>query len=358
MFDKAETEASIKLAFNAASVLTIHGGISAAINGTSMLMKVFGVLEITSGISSLVLDNSTIENSIVDKYGVSGQAFVDNVRFCLNMYNLASGTGQLIKLTTSYTAAKNFWKTNKQIIKNENLIAQSEYDKFDDFLDETKVSLNTKNLFSKSTIGSLNGFPDNIQDLVNQQGLNISEFKNLASKSALELTTTNASGLNKLIKIRNAIPQPDINTIMQKAIPKSDISKYLSGQYASCKGYMSTAKDSKHLKTYQDIYYGMRLDYPNTAFNLSDGSCGVIRFKAMNANLAKPAVNLPSPDPFPFTNHGITSASNNLLGVPEWKMNDFAQLQDGAEIWEVFSDGSEQLRAVYNKSLGKFEAVQ
>lgn len=93
----------------------------------------------------------------------------------------------------------------------------------------------------------------------------------------------------------------------------------------------------------------MRLDYSNSAFNISDGSCGVIRFKTLNPNAAIPAKNLPSPDSFPFTNHGFTSASSGRLGVPEWKMIEFAQFQDGAEIWEVFSDGSEQLRAVITK---------
>ncbi|MBP7808116.1 MAG: hypothetical protein KA163_02375 [Bacteroidia bacterium] len=139
MYDKAGTESAIKFTFNAASVLTLQGGIGIALNSANVLTKVFGILEITSGISSLVLDNTTIENKIVTKYGASGQTFVDNIRFCLNMYNLASGTGQLVKLTTSYAGAKNFWKTNKQQIKNENLVNQSEFSKFDEFLDEVSI---------------------------------------------------------------------------------------------------------------------------------------------------------------------------------------------------------------------------
>ena len=56
---------------------------------------------------------------------------------------------------------------------------------------------------------------------------------------------------------------------------------------------------------------------------------------------------------------GLPSGTNGRLGVPEWKMNSFADLQNGeAELWEVFSDGSEVLKARFDKQLGRFVPVQ
>ena len=91
---------------------------------------------------------------------------------------------------------------------------------------------------------------------------------------------------------------------------------------------MTTAKDAKQLDNYSKIYHGMCLDYNGTAFSLSDGSCGAIRFKASNSNTAVVPINIESPDAFPFTNHGFTSGKNGLLVVPEWKMGE-ADISEG-----------------------------
>lgn len=148
LFDKGESEAATKLTFSAASVLTLQGGIGIAINSTNALVKVFGILEATSGISSIALDNTPLENAIVSKYGTAGQNFIDDIRFCLNMYNLASGTGHLIKLTTSYARAKGFWITNRSQIRNENTIPHAEFEDFDSFLNESRLGSVGDNLIT------------------------------------------------------------------------------------------------------------------------------------------------------------------------------------------------------------------
>ena len=55
---------------------------------------------------------------------------------------------------------------------------------------------------------------------------------------------------------------------------------------------------------------------------------------------------------------GLLAASEGRLAVPEWKSDDWFDLQEGSELWEVFSDGTEQLRAVYTISLSKFISVK
>ena len=44
------------------------------------------------------------------------------------------------------------------------------------------------------------------------------------------------------------------------------------------------------------------------------------------------------------------------LGAPEWKFEQgfFAKPEDGAELWEVFNNGKEELKAIYDKSKDKF----
>ena len=101
----------------------------------------------------------------------------------------------------------------------------------------------------------------------------------------------------------------------------------------------------------------MRLDYKiddigTQAFNSTDNGCYIIRFKATIANKAIPAVNLPNPDPFPYTNHGFTSGKNNNLGVPEWKMPD-AEITEGV-IYRKNIDGSEFAYATWDAILNKF----
>ncbi|MBN2750868.1 MAG: hypothetical protein JXR57_15365 [Bacteroidales bacterium] len=213
--------------------------------------------------------------------------------------------------------------------------------------------------YNRASIASIKGFSDELSELLSKQGLTIDEFKVLQQKTFESMTAAEKVKINA---IRNSIQTPNSETLLQKVIPKSDIDKYLDGTYKQVGGYVSTAKDAKHLKTYDDIYYGMRLDYKlgdgvSQNFYLSDGSCGVIRYKTPKANTLEvpkyPTVN----DPPPFTGHGFTSGNNGRLAVPEWKSG-YNTPDDGAELWEVYSNGTEVLRAVFSKVENKFISVK
>jgi hypothetical protein len=211
-------------------------------------------------------------------------------------------------------------------------------------------------MFSKNAISKINGFSDNVLILANNEGLSIRSFKDLQIKSASDLAISDPEGLAKIISMRNSIPNPNSNTIIQKVIPLDKIDDFIIKGYKP-RGFVTTAADSKHLNTYKEIYDGMRLDYKidqigTQAFNTTDNGCYVIRFKATNANQAIPAVDIPNPDPFPYTNHGFTSGMNNKLGVPEWKMPD-AEITEGI-IYRKNIDGSEIEYAVWDATLNKF----
>lgn len=212
-------------------------------------------------------------------------------------------------------------------------------------------------LFSKNAIAGINGFSDNISSLTIQNGIDLNTFKNIQKEAFVNLTSQEKIIVNNL---RNNIPSPDANTILQKAIPKSEINDYLSGYRNQVGGYITTAKDAKHLNTFDEIYNGMRLDYTGTKFSINDGSCGVIRYKTSDVSSIEvprsPANGGSISDPMPFTGHGFTSAENGLLGVPEWKSG-YLTPNEGAELWEVFSDNTEVLRAIFSTSQNKFIPV-
>jgi hypothetical protein len=215
-------------------------------------------------------------------------------------------------------------------------------------------------LYSKSYIASLNGFSDNISAILTQRGLSLEEFKLLQQKryDPLFMTPTEMAHIDA---IRNSIPMPDGTTILQKVIPKNQIQNYIdlpNDNFRKVGGFVSTAQDAKHLITFEDIYYGMRLDYISNGlqpFHLTDGSCGVIRFKTTNPNLT--VAKLPDvTGDLPYTGNGFTGGNNGKLGVPEWK-SPYITPNEGAELWEVFSDGTEVLRATFSTSQNKFIPV-
>jgi hypothetical protein len=399
--DKVETGA--QLTFDAASIL-LSGGAALATKIT-WARRLWALAELADGVSSFAVNSGLIKEG-------------DKIYPIVNIYNTTMGMIGIVDLATKtpkiarnladYSAkltadVKVALKNNTTIrnlilaqytyyelaVKNldnlttaeQQLVLEGKASQISKLTDDQKVALDEQynvwtllkgsdvvngagnSLFGRNIINGINGFSDNVTTLASQQGINLATFKNIEELSVVDILQS--PNLTKINSIRNNISMPDANTLMQKVIPKSDIQKYVSGQYKSCKGFMSTAKDSKHLITYDDIYYGMRLDYQGSAFSISDGSCGVIRFKAPNANTAivpRSSNNvLAGVDdaPFPYTGHGFTSGTNGRLGVPEWKMNSFSGLQNGeAELYEVFSNGTEVLIARFDKQLGQFVPVK
>ena len=86
------------------------------------------------------------------------------------------------------------------------------------------------------------------------------DFHYIMQKNVKALTEAEKA---KLARIRNAIPKPNANTLMQKVIPKDEINNYLRevNPYTTIGGFVTRASDAKHLKTYDDLYFGLRLDY-------------------------------------------------------------------------------------------------
>ena len=166
----------------------------------------------------------------------------------------------------------------------------------------------------------------------------------------------------QLKRIRESVPMPDADTIMQKVIPSNDIGKYLDGTYNKVGGYVTRSDDSKHLKTYNDFYNSLRLDYPQSAFNpFSDDSIGVIRYKTDETSKIK----IPYSKEMggidvgecPFSGNGFTKAANGEI-IPEFRSDGYLEISDGSQLSEIKKDGTEFLRGVYDANKGKFVSVE
>jgi hypothetical protein len=203
------------------------------------------------------------------------------------------------------------------------------------------------------------GFVDTIAQYAGEEGLTVAEFKALCEKAAGNMSPDELGKMNN-IRAKQMKPTPD--TLMQKVITIYDMNKYLSGEYKTPKGFISICADVKQYKNLQDCYYGLRLDYDGTYFKPDEKSYAVIRFKAANIEKAiTPRSETNSgtfKDPYPFGGAGFTTGTNGRWGSPEWVMPEFTVLDDGAQLFELFQDGTEVLKAIYRAEAGNFVAVE
>ena len=218
------------------------------------------------------------------------------------------------------------------------------------------VSCSADVLYDHKYLQSLNGgFIDTVSVYTAQEGLPLKIFISLLEKRAEDMSSYDLKIINK-IRAKQLKPTSDV--LMQKVISVSDMDNYISGKYKAPKGFVSICADIKQYKTVADFYYGLRLDYSGTRFKPEDNSCGVIRFKAINITSAfipkSPFNGGEIKDPYPFGGTGFTTGCNGRFGTPEWVLPDFAVMDDGAQIFEVFKDGSEKLRAVYRVEADRF----
>ena len=78
--------------------------------------------------------------------------------------------------------------------------------------------------YSLANISKERGFIDLLPDLLKKEGLTLDDFHYMMQKNVNALTEAEKA---KLARIRNAMPKPDANTVMQKVISKDAINDYL-----------------------------------------------------------------------------------------------------------------------------------
>lgn len=202
------------------------------------------------------------------------------------------------------------------------------------------------------------GFIDTIIQYAGDEDLSIFTFAAKCEKSALSMTPAELSKLNR---IRARQLKPTADTLMQKVITTDRMNEYLSGKQVAFQGFISICADVKQYRKIPDFYYGLRLDYENTTFKPDAESCAVIRFKA--ANIEKAIIPRLKEnggtfsDKYPFGGVGFTTGTNERLGSPEWVMPEVIVLDDGAQLFQLFQDGREELKGIYQAEAKRFIPV-
>ncbi len=169
-----------------------------------------------------------------------------------------------------------------------------------------------------------------------------------------------------LTAVRDALPAPTADTVMQKVIPpgffdadgnfvRGRADDYImGGGFApdQVRGAVTVAGDTAHLLNPSALHDGLRLDYDGSPFDpsaagthvirfqtdsLSPGNYEVPRYSAMGGSGAQDGWS------DPFTGNGFTKSGSDA--IPEYVANDIT-MRDGAEMWEVLDDGNQRLVAV------------
>lgn len=328
--DLTDMERGLKVVFAMVDLVTLGGAIAAtkfSEMGLKEGLKAFG--------KTALIDFAG--NTAACGVGALGETFDWPVPITM-MLSLAAG------ITVSISGNKLLFKNADGIEIGAKTLSDAEVKKIGDVLDET-----TNSSFANKNLG----------EVLKQQGLTLEEFNKLRLTDVSQLTNDEKALLKM---IRESIPMPDSNTIMQKVIPASDVQKYLDGTYTQIGGFVTRAEDVTQLKTYDDIYNSLRLDYPDTAYDIvSDDTLAVIRYNTNETS----KIQIPYSSEMggvttgadPFTGNGFTKATNGQI-IPEYKMSDFARIEDGAQLIEIGKDGKETLKAIYDVDFGRFVPIE
>ena len=328
--DLTDMERGLKVVFAMVDLVTLGGAIAAtkfSEMGLKEGLKAFG--------KTALID--FVGNTAACGVGALGETFDWPVPVTM-MLSLAAG------ITVSISGNKLLFKNADGIEIGAKTLSDAEVKKIGDVLDET-----TNSSFANKNLG----------EVLKQQGLTLEEFNKLRLTDVSQLTNDEKALLKM---IRESIPMPDSNTLMQKVIPASDVQKYLDGTYTQIGGFVTRAEDVTQLKTYDDIYNSLRLDYPDTAYDIvSDDTLAVIRYNTNETS----KIQIPYSSEMggvttgadPFTGNGFTKATNGQI-IPEYKMSDFARIEDGAQLIEIGKDGKETLKAIYDVDFGRFVPIE
>ncbi len=204
-----------------------------------------------------------------------------------------------------------------------------------------------------------------VSEVLRMHGVDRNDFIDLINRSTGSLTPQERT---LLLDVRDALPEPTRDTVMQKVIPpgyfdrdgtlvQSRADDYImenNGRVAvdQVGGAVTTAGDAAHLSTPAQIHDGLRLDYAGSPFTTHDPGTHIIRFQADSRSAGTYEVPRRSElggasgyDAWgePFTGNGFTKASDDV--IPEYIAKDIT-MREGAEMWEVLDNGTQRLVAV------------
>ncbi len=206
-------------------------------------------------------------------------------------------------------------------------------------------------------VGSDSFFANELQTALEDANVSLKEYTKLRLTNVYKLSKKEIALLKQ---IRDAVPDIDADTVLQKVIPVDDIEQYISGNYNTIRGYITRYDDVSHISGYDDVYKSLRLDYENSQFLKGGESYGYIKFKTKDTDIIDISYGElfggANTDGYPCTLNGFTGSTNGEV-IPEWliKKGKYVEPIDGAEIHKVIN-GEDTIVAIYKK--GYFEKVE
>jgi hypothetical protein len=182
------------------------------------------------------------------------------------------------------------------------------------------------------------------------------------------VTSLSPADAQVVIDVRTNLGSPAPGTTMQKIYSADDAIKLLDGTYAPNQvgGFVAAAPDTVALKTADQVFHGLGLDYAGNPFQRADGTVGevfAVRFELdapTAATLGVPMGPLEVQAGLPVTYDagvGAPGGGNPFLGngfvgkggdavIPEIHLPNRTVIGDRSEMYRIGADGSEQLFAV------------
>ena len=237
--------------------------------------------------------------------------------------------------------------------------------------------------FTAKKIASTKSFTDTYGSIAKSNGFKTAnEFKSATMKTYDELEALGT--LDNIKAMRNAIPDPNDATVMQKVVAPKIAMEYLSGDRTTITGSVAKFSDTQGLKTYTDVYNGLRLDYtgenPFADPGTKDATMYAIRFTSGQTE-EKIAKSVRSSElgnlgwKYPYTGTGFISSASKLdIGtkkpysileqgktvIPEYvarNIDDGVALKKGAEMYKITDSGEEILYAIFDKEQKHFTRI-
>ncbi|HDR7800080.1 TPA: WXG100 family type VII secretion target [Bacillus tropicus] len=221
---------------------------------------------------------------------------------------------------------------------------------------EVAPSFNRENL--SEHVGE--GFASQIDNVLNEVDMSREKFYDLQQKMHTELSPEE---IQMMKTIRDSVPAPTTDTLMQKVITLDGVEGYLKTDrpYNTIGGCIAKMEDVQDIKLPKDVYNSLRLDYEGTPYTTSS-DYAVLRFKTDSIDEFKipyaesfsDDLNIKSDIISPQTGHGFTASTTDKI-VPEYEAprGTFLEPKDGAEIYTIIN-GEEKLVGVYREKYQRF----
>ena len=188
-----------------------------------------------------------------------------------------------------------------------------------------------------------------IQQKLIEHNTTMANFNRLRATRVVDMTQAE---YDMMVDIRNAIPHPTSQTVMQKIIPIEEADNYFGENAWGIRGYVTKREDVTNITNIEEAVKGLRLDYDGSKFVDANGNIitdGYVRIEFQTEDTGY--INIPfgeqngiGLDPDPATGNGFTKSTK--YSIPEYNINsnnrEGIHLLEGAKMF-LNIDGDEIL---------------